>query len=114
MSAARAYKDITAVLTAQADRLRERDRERAVELGKRLAELDEAMTRAGQRAALSRAGVHLQWEAALEALWRESWMTLRPLPRPDPGADPAHLDRFDALLIRSAEELHATLRRRRL
>lgn len=100
-------------LTVAADRLREADRERAVALGKRLVELDDAMARAEQRAALSRFGVQLQWEAASEALWREPWLQLRRQPQPDPRADPAHLDWLDARLTLLAEKLHAVLRRRR-
>ncbi|MGQ0572796.1 MAG: hypothetical protein ACT4RN_01185 [Pseudonocardia sp.] len=111
---ARKYKDRTAELTAGADQLRERDRERAVELGKLLVELDAAMDRAGRRAALSTLGVELQWEAALEALWGESWMRLRPRPRPAEDADPARLDELDEELVRRADELHAALRRRSL
>jgi len=111
---ARKYKDCTAELTARADRLRERDRERAVELGKRLVELAEAMERAGSRAALSRFVAELQWEAALEGLWDERWLRLRPRPAPDTDADPARLDEFDDALVRRADELHAALRRSRL
>ncbi len=34
----------------------------------------------------------------MESLWSESWMTLRPLPRPDPMATPGDLDYLDAVV----------------
>jgi uncharacterized membrane protein YccC len=114
MSAAREYKDVLAGLTAAADELRERDRERATALARRLVELDEAMARAGDRAAVTRFVVALHWEAALEALWAESWLTLRPQPAPDPAADPADLDALDAAVGERSAELQEAVRRRRL
>lgn len=114
MSAAREYKDVVAGLTTVADELRERDRERAAALARRLVELGDAMARAEERAALTRLGVELAWEAALEALWAESWMTLRPRPAPDPRADPAHLDLLDEAVQRRAAQLREAVRRGRL
>lgn len=111
---ARKYKDRTAELTARADRMRERDRDRAAELGKRLVELTETMERAGRRAALSGFVVDVQWEAALKALWGEQWLTLRPKPASSADADPERLDDLDDELVRRADELHAALRRSRL
>ncbi|GEL18275.1 hypothetical protein [Pseudonocardia asaccharolytica] len=114
MSAAREYKDIIAGITAAAEALRERDRECVAALARRLVELDAAMLRAEERAALSRLGVELHWEAALKALWAESWMTLRPLPAPDGGAapGPAALDALDAAVAQRFEDLLGAVRRR--
>jgi hypothetical protein len=109
---ARAYKEIVAGLADAAEDLRERDRRRAAALARRLVELDTAMVRAEERAALTRLGVALHWEAALEALWTESWMTLRPRPEPDPRADPAHLDALDAAVEQRAAQLQEAARRR--
>jgi hypothetical protein len=112
-SAARAYKEIMARLAESADELRERDRERATALARRLVDLDAAMSGAEERAALTRLGVELAWEAALEALWAESWMTLRPRPDPDPRADPRHLDLLDEAVERRSATLREAVRRRR-
>lgn len=111
MSAAREYQDVIAGLSAAADALRERDRERAAELAGRLVELDDAMVRAVERAALTRLGVDLRWEAALEALWTESWLRLRP--RPDPPEAAGDLDALDAAVEARSAELQAAVRRRR-
>lgn len=113
MTAAREYKDVVAGITAAAEGLRARDRERAAELQRRLGGLSEEMVRAGERAALTRLGVELHWEAALEALWMESWMKLRPRPGPDPRADPADPADLDVEVEERSAELQQAVRRRR-
>lgn len=116
--AARAYKDVVAGLTAPADELRARDRERLAALEVRLAELATAMAEARERAEKSAEAAKKRWEAALESLWAESWLKLRPLPRPDPWADPAKLDALDARVELCAaalrEALHRKMRLRRM
>lgn len=111
-SAARRYQEILEGLSAAAADVERRDRERAAELTRKLVELDAAMARAHERAALSRLAVQLRWEAALEALWTESWLTLRPWPEPDLTADPARLDELDAAADRATTELLDAVRRR--
>lgn len=113
MTPAREYKEVFAGITAAAGAQRRRDRERAVELARTLVQLDADMLRAGERAALTRLGIELAWEAALEALWVESWMKLRPRPGPTPGADPADLDALDVEVAQRSAELQEVVRRRR-
>jgi hypothetical protein len=112
VTASREYKDVIAELTAAAEALRERDRVRAAALARQLVEIDASLGRAEERAALSRLGVELQWDTVLEALWDESWMTLRPPPMPDPAADPARLAALDAAAERAAVALLDAVRRR--
>lgn len=114
MTAAREYKAVVAGITAAADGLRERDRDRAAELTRDLLDLEDVMARAEERAALTRLGVDLHWEQALEALWSESWMTLRPMPAPDATADPADLDMLDAEVAQRLAALLEAIRRRRI
>lgn len=116
----REYKAITAAVTDAVDALRGRDQARAAELTHTLSTLDATMARVGDRVALSRAGVELLWEAALEMLWSESWMTLRPMPSPDP-AEPVtglrkapDLDELDAEVSARFAELAEAVRRRGL
>jgi hypothetical protein len=111
VSAARRYQEVIAGLDAAADALRERDRERASELARLLVDLDDAMVRAVERAALTRLGVDLHWETALESLWTESWLKLRPLP--DPPAAPGDLAALDAAVDARSAELQDAVRRRR-
>ena len=109
---AQRYKDVVADLTAAADALRERDRQRADALARELVELDDARARAEERAALSLFAAEMAWEDALDSLWEESWMTLRPRPDPDPTADPAALDALDREVEQAAAELRHAVRRR--
>ncbi|MGH3569031.1 MAG: hypothetical protein ACRDRH_24010 [Pseudonocardia sp.] len=113
MNAAREYKDVLAGLNAAADELRARDRVRFAALTRRLEELAEAMEQVGERVALTRFTVDMQWEAALEVLWSESRMAMRPPPPPDPRADPAYLDALNDAVADRAAELREVLRRRR-
>ena len=106
------YKDVVADLSAAADDLRERDQLRAADLARQLVDLDAVMTRAGQRAALSLFAAEMAWERALDALWQESWMTLRRRPSPAGSANPARLDDLDLEVERAAAELADAVRRR--
>ena len=110
--AVRRYKEVVGELTAVADRLREHDGEQAVALRRRLVELDVAMVRAEERAAMSRLAVELRWEAVLDALWTESWLTLRLRPAPARDADPERLDALDRELDLAAERVLAATRTR--
>jgi hypothetical protein len=112
--AARRYKDITAGMTAAVDRMRREDAERAARLEAELVDLHDAMEAAAEREALTVLGVALQWESALEALWSEQWLTLRPLPKPDPRAAPHDLDYLDAVVAQRYEALREAIRRRSL
>lgn len=113
MTAAREYKEIVAEISAAAEAVRERDRQRAAALTRELVALSEAMEQATKRADLTRLVVELHWEAALEALWVESWLTLRRRPGPDPRADSAQLERWEAEVEQRAAELREAVRRRR-
>ncbi|MDN5859304.1 MAG: hypothetical protein L0H84_11850, partial [Pseudonocardia sp.] len=94
--AAERYRAVIARLDAIADEFRERDGERAVALRAELVDLGRAVEQADARAALTRFGVDLHWEVALDALWPESWLKLRPKPGPDPRAGAADIDAHDA------------------
>jgi hypothetical protein len=110
--AAQRYKDVVADLAAAAEDLRERDRRRARELERELVDLDAETIRAGERAALSLITAEIAWDDALDALWQESWMTLRPRPAPDRSADPGRLDALDVEVEKAAAELKDATRRR--
>ena len=109
--AAQRYKDVVAGLSSAADELRERDRQRAKELERRLVDLDLAMGRAGERAALSLFAAEMAWENALDELWQESWMTLRPRPRPDSDTDPTRLAELDGEVEQASAGLRDAARR---
>jgi hypothetical protein len=110
--AVRRYKEIVGELTAVAEELREKDKAQATALARRLVELDSAMVRAEERAALSRLAVEIRWEMVLDALWDQQWMTLKPHPRPDPGADGERLDDMDREADLAANDVIAAARNR--
>ncbi|WP_433275636.1 hypothetical protein ACQPZA_31050 [Pseudonocardia xinjiangensis] len=111
--AAREYKEVLSGITEAIDAMRERDRARAAELARELVRFDENFQLAAERAAVSRFIVELHWEAALEALWVESWLQLRPKPAPDLSVDAADFAALDAEVGRRAADLQEAVRRRR-
>jgi hypothetical protein len=82
-SAARRYKEVIAALTAGFDGDAARNAGRVEQLRERVAELGRELTAASDLHVVARVGNLLAWEDALEILWVESWMTMRPFPRPD-------------------------------
>ncbi len=58
-----------------------------------VAELGKELKAASDQHVVARVGNVLAWEDALEILWVESWMTMKPFPKPDRLAkgDPAEL-----------------------
>lgn len=111
-SAAQRYKQIVAGLDDAAHAAQEHDRDRAAELAPLAAQTHDELVRSGERAALTRAGVELRWEAVVEALWAERWFLLRPPPEPDREAHPDHLDFLDRKVETAYEALLAAIRRR--
>ncbi|MFR9806717.1 hypothetical protein ACL02T_31160 [Pseudonocardia sp. RS010] len=112
-SPAAAYRRITSGIDEAVGAVRRQDELRASRLEETLARFDERMRRVGERAALTRFSVELHWESALEALWAEPWMTVRPFPRPDPRAEPGRLDRYEREVERTHTELMGLVARRR-
>ncbi len=111
-SAAQRYKQIVAGLDDAAHAVAERDRARAGELGPLAGQTHDELVRSGDRAALTRAGVELRWEAVVEALWAERWFLLRPPPEPNREAHPDHLDFLDRKVETAYDALLAATRRR--
>ena len=61
------------------------------QLRQEVAELGKELKAASDQHVVARVGNLLAWEDALEILWVESWMTMKPFPKPDRFAkgDPA-------------------------
>ena len=93
MTAADEYKGIIAALTAGFDTDAARNAERVEQLQQEITELGKELKAASDQHVVARVGNILAWEDALEILWVESWMTMKPFPKPDRLAkgDPATL-----------------------
>jgi hypothetical protein len=93
VTAADEYKAVIAELTAGFDTDAARNADRVEELRLEVAELNKGLKAASDQHVIARVGNILAWEDALELLWVESWMTMKPFPRPDRFAkgDPAAL-----------------------
>lgn len=107
------YRAEIAKITAVAERLREAEAARAAELERLLAVLDDRMGRVGERTGMSELSVRTHWETALDAMWAEPWMTVRPFPRPDPEADPGRLMAYEQQMYAAHQDLMALVHRTR-
>jgi molybdopterin converting factor small subunit len=112
-TAAQEYKAVIAERTAGFDEDAADNTDRVSQLEDRVAELGRELRAASDQHVVARVGNLLAWEDALEILWVESWMTMRPFPKPDRFAkgDPAELVvRVEARLA----DLRAEVQRRGL
>lgn len=110
-SAVHRYKQLAERNTEAVRRMREHDRARAEVLREAVTRSQQALALAGERERVARMGVRLHWEAAIEELWNERWLTVQPVPapiQPAPGDDSL---RCDAEVGRTYEALRAALRR---
>jgi hypothetical protein len=114
MTAARRYKDVIAAVTQGLDEQAGRDAARVAELRHLAHELDTRLTEASDRHLLTRIGAELAWEDALEVLWIESWMEMRPYPKPDRLVKPGDLAALNLEVEERAAALRAVVQRRRL
>lgn len=114
MDAARRYKARIAEVTGGLDARADLNAERIKELDRRVNALGWQLREASDRHLLTRLCVELAWESALDALWVESWITMRPFPKPDPWAKAADLDALLATVEQRAAELRSEVQGRRL
>ena len=113
MTPAREYKARIAELTAGFDDDAERNAKRVAEVKVEVAELGKELKAASDQHVVARVGNILAWEDALEILWVESWMTMKPFPRPDrlaKGNPAALVTKVEGCVA----ELRALVQRRRL
>jgi len=113
-SAARRYKDVVAALTEGFDADAARGADRVAQLRQQVAELDKQLRAASDQHVLVRAGNVMAWEDALEILWVESWMTMRPFPKPDRLAKADDPVALVAEVEARVAALRAEVQRRRL
>jgi hypothetical protein len=112
VSAAADYKRAIREVTGGMEGEVKRNEARVRELRERVADLDRDLTTAADRRLLVRIAANLAWDDALEALWVESWMTMRPFPRPDRMAKAGDAMELGAEIERRAADLLAAVRGR--
>jgi hypothetical protein len=113
-SAARRYRAITSGLNEAVERMTRADQARVSQLREGLDELAAAVGSAERGQTELEARVEEYWEAALDELWNEQWMTPRPMPEPNPAAPAMDLHYLDAVVAQRLEVLREAVRRRGL
>jgi hypothetical protein len=97
MDAARHYKARIVEATRGLEERAEANAARVEELEAAVTALGWELRAAGDRHLLALLCVELAWEGALDALWDQTWITMRPFPRPR-RPDSATRDDVDVLL----------------
>ncbi|MGM1064255.1 hypothetical protein [Saccharothrix sp. Mg75] len=114
VSAVERYKELIGLAGESVDRMRAHDRVRARELLDRLAASQERVVEVIEREKLVRAVVRVHWEAVVELLWEERWMTMTPVPAPDESVPPRPQHEYDEAMDRAFEALEESLQKRTL
>lgn len=109
--AARHYKEIAGLNTAAYERMREADRALEDPLRRKALAAESALLEVSERERVARMGVELHWEAAMEELWAERWLTIEPMPAPAKPAPAMNPLECDAEVGRTYEALHDALRK---
>jgi hypothetical protein len=109
--ATRRYKEISGLNTESVERMREFDRALAEELEKRLDGVKKALAAASERERVAKMGVELHWEAAMEKLWDEHWLTMKPKPEPTSPAPKMNPLQSDAEVGNTYAALEEALRK---
>ncbi|WNV82103.1 hypothetical protein [Umezawaea sp. Da 62-37] len=113
-SAAERYKEIIGSISEAVSTMRAHDERRVAELVARLAVSQDRMVDAIEREKVVKLGVALHWEAAVEALWEERWLQMRPMPRPDERVPPRDQNDYDAAMELAFHALEESLQKRTL
>lgn len=109
--AARHYKEIAGLNKEAVDRMREADRALEDKLRQQMLAAENALAKVSERERVARMGVELHWEAAMEELWAERWLTIEPMPAPATPAPAMNPLECDAEVGRTYEALHEALRK---
>jgi hypothetical protein len=111
-SAVERYKEIIASAGEAVAAMRARDEARVAHLVAKLAESQDRMADAIEREKVVRLGVALHWEQAVEALWDERWMAMRPMPKPDERVPPRDQREYNTAMDVAFQALEESLQKR--
>jgi hypothetical protein len=108
------YKEIVGRGHAAVERIQQQDKQRVAQVERELEDAHSRFLEASEQERVARMTVHLLWEAAIEALWDEHWLTITPLPEPDKNAPQRERKYFDREIDRTYQELEEALKKRGL
>jgi hypothetical protein len=114
VSAVERYKEVVALAGESVERMRTADRARVRELLERLAASQDRMAAVIEQEQLVRLIVAVHWEAAVELLWDERWMTMTTVPGPDGSAPPRDQREYNTAMDLAYQALEEALQKRTL
>ncbi|HEX6342730.1 hypothetical protein [Umezawaea sp.] len=113
-SAVERYKEVIGSAGEAIAAMRRHDEERVADLVARLAESQDRMADAIEREKVVRLGAALHWEAAVELLWEERWMKMRPMPGPDERVPARDQREYNTAMDVAYQALEESLQKRTL
>ncbi|MEU5694889.1 hypothetical protein [Actinosynnema sp. NPDC020468] len=114
VSAVERYKEIVALAAESYERMRDNDRRRVAELLRRLAETQELMARVIEQERDVRIGVSVVWDQAVEALWDERWLEMKPMPAPDESVPRRPQNDYTGAMDHAYQQFEDALQKRSL
>jgi hypothetical protein len=112
-SAAARYKEITAIATTAAKRLRRHEMDKIARLEDEVAAYRERTEAADAEHEKVVEAVRLRWDEAMEELWNERWMRVTQMPSADTSAAPAKAADAIRMVQTAYLELRGALRQSR-
>ncbi len=113
-SAVERYKEVIGSAGEAIAAMRAHDEERVADLVAGLAESQDRMAEVIEREKVVRLGVALHWESAVEALWEERWMKMRPMPKPDERVPARDQREYNTAMDVAYQALEESLQKRTL
>lgn len=114
VSAVERYKEIVALAAESVERMRAADRARVRDLLARLAASQDRMADVIEQEQVVKLIVAVHWEAAVELLWDERWMTMTTVPGPDESVPPRDQREYNTAMDLAYQALEESLQKRTL
>ncbi|WP_051772801.1 hypothetical protein [Saccharothrix sp. NRRL B-16314] len=114
VSAVERYKEIVALAAESVERMRAADRARVRDLLARLAASQDRMADVIEQEQVVKLIVAVHWEAAVELLWDERWMTMTPVPGPDESVPARDQREYNTAMDLAYQALEESLQKRTL
>ena len=113
-SAVERYKEIIGSAGEAIAAMRAQDERRVADPVAKLAESQDRMADAIEREKVVKLGAALHWEKAVEALWEERWMEMRPMPKPNVGVPARDQSEYNTAMDLAFQALEESLQKRTL
>jgi hypothetical protein len=107
----RRYQELAGRNSEAVRRMRAEDEGRCRQLDRTLAETEQLVSRAVLADRMAEVSINTHWETAVEALWSERWLEVKPMPEPAERVPVLSMAQADAEVERTYAVLRDALKR---